>query len=150
MKLTTKKPLLLLTLTIALGLAACASNLPLQRTQISQLSQETTLDEANKIIADSKLQVSHTFSSNGGVFNAKHYNLQTGTNNQMSMVCSPVCFPIFIPVPVLTPYVIITREDSNKVFANGTLEELSKSNNITISQIMPDLKNSLEKETSKK
>ncbi|UUZ47495.1 hypothetical protein LP420_30210 [Massilia sp. B-10] len=50
--------------------------------------------------------------------------------------------PIFITVPVIDSYVLVFDSPARRLFAWGTVEELSRSPDESVSAIMPDLKQS--------
>lgn len=131
-------------------LAGCASKPPLQRAQISALTRESSPQEVDRILSSaaelSRVEVTHS----GRNYLVRSYNLQTGTRQEMSMVCTPTCIPIFVPVPVMTSYVVIQQLPSQSTFAWGTLEELSKDSDDTISSLMPVVKQRLAESRSTK
>jgi hypothetical protein len=71
--------------------------------------------------------------------------LQTGVQHSSTVVCVPQCIFIPITVPVYTSFVIVSLQESQRVFTFGTLEELSKSPDNAIADMMPVLKTSMEK-----
>ncbi len=123
-------------------LSGCAANVPLQRTQTESLAKNASIADVEKVAGKSTPIASHHFTSQGKTFDARHYNLQTGSKQQMQMVCAPTCFPIFITMPVTDAYVMVFETPKQQLFAWGTLEELSRSPDDSISAIMPDLKKS--------
>ena len=123
-------------------ISGCAVNVPLQRGQTAALAKNATLSDVEKVVGKSTPIANHRFASQGKTFDARHYNLQTGSRQQMQMVCAPTCFPIFITVPVTDAYVMVFEAPKQQLFAWGTLEELSRSPDDSISAIMPDLKKS--------
>lgn len=123
-------------------ISGCATNVPLQRTQTAALVKGASVVDVNLVVGKSTPVATHQFSSQGKAFDARHFNVQTGTKQQMQMVCAPTCFPIFISVPVTDTYVIVFETPKQQLFAWGTLEELSRSPDEGISAIMPDLKKS--------
>ncbi len=122
--------------------SGCAVNVPLQRTQTAALAKGASIADVERVVGKSTPIASHSFSSQGKAFDARHYYVQTGTKQQMQMVCAPTCFPIFISVPVTDAYVMVFEAPKQQLFAWGTLEELSRSPDEAISAIMPDLKKS--------
>lgn len=126
----------------ALLLSACAGVVPLQRSQTAALVKGASPADVDAYAGKASVIVSHTFSSQGQAWDARHYNLQTGSTQQMTMVCAPTCMPIFITVPVVDSYVMVFDSPARRLFAWGTLEELSRNPDETVSAIMPDLKTS--------
>ena len=90
------------------------------------------------------------FQEGGNAYLARHYHLQTGTRQDMTMVCTPTCVPIFIQVPVTERYVVIQNLPARSVFAWGTLEELSKDADPAVSSLMPGVKQRLTEAEKKK
>ena len=130
---------LLLMLSIAL-FAGCATQVPLQQRQVSEISRDTTASALEKIVGDAAVASRSEFEVAGVKYLARSYKLQTGTTSEMTMACTPACIPIFIQVPVLTEYVIVQRLPSMNMHAWGTLEQLSKDPDVSVSSIMPTLK----------
>jgi hypothetical protein len=126
----------------ALLLTACAGVVPLQRGQTAGLSKQATPAQVDAYVGQATITANHTFTSQGKAWDARHYNLQTGSTQQMTMVCAPTCMPVFYTVPVLDSYVLVFDSPARHLFAWGTLEELSRSPDDAVSAIMPDLKNS--------
>jgi hypothetical protein len=126
----------------ALLLTACAGVVPLQRGQTAGLNKQATPAEVDAFVGKATITANHVFSSQGQSWDARHYNLQTGSTQQMTMVCAPTCMPIFITVPVVDSYVLVFDSPARHLFAWGTLEELSRSPDEAVSAIMPDLKQS--------
>lgn len=137
---------MLMNITRAIACAAlvsgCAANVPLQRDQTAALAKNASLSDVEKVVGKSTPIARHHFASQGKTFDARHYYLQTGSKQQMQMVCAPTCFPIFLTVPVTDAYVMVFEAPKQQLFAWGTLEELSRSPDESISAIMPDLKKS--------
>ena len=121
-------------------ISGCAVNVPLQRAQTAALAKDASMADVDKAVGKSTPIASHSFTSQGKAFDARHYYLQTGSKQQMQMVCAPTCFPIFITVPVTDSYVMVFEAPKQQLFAWGTLEELSRSPDESISAIMPGLK----------
>ncbi len=130
-------------------LTACASNIPLQRAQIGALTKESLPDEVDRVLGNATVVARTEFTANGGDFIARHFRLLTGSRQEMTMVCTPVCFPMFFTVPITTDYVVIQRSPSMELHAWGTLEELSKDPDDAVSSIMPTVKAELELATKK-
>lgn len=139
---------LLFVLAFAL-LAGCASRVPLQQAQIAGISRETSSSALEEIVGNATIVAKAEVEVGGLKYLARSYNLQTGTRSEMSMLCTPACVPIFVPVPVLTQFVIVQRLPSLDLHAWGTLEELSKDPDSSISSIMPSVKAQLEEEQKK-
>jgi hypothetical protein len=133
--------LLVSTLLIFVG---CASQVPLQRGQIGALTRNAAPEAVEQILNKATPNAQFQFSSGGNTFAVRHFRLQTGTQQQMTMVCTPTCMPIFYTVPVTTPYLVIQTLPSRALHAWGTIEELSKDPDTNISSIMPELKVHLE------
>jgi hypothetical protein len=131
-------------------LAGCAANIPLQRSQTAGLAKGTPASQAEGVASKATVQASHEFQVQERRFLAKHYNLQTGLRQDMTMVCTTFCFPVMIDVPILTPYVMVYEAEGQRLVAWGTVEELSRSPDEEISSIMPPLKQSYERELAKK
>ncbi|MCU0942664.1 MAG: hypothetical protein MUE35_08965, partial [Hydrogenophaga sp.] len=133
-----------LALLVLAFLAGCASSVPLQRGQIDALTRDTRPAEVEQIlgkatpIAQTDVQVGER------QYNARRYQLQTGSRQEMTMVCAPACFPVVYSVPVLVEYVVIQRLPGKELLAWGTPEELSKDADIEVSALMPTVKQRLE------
>ncbi len=130
-------------------LAGCASRVPLQQAQIAGISRDTSSSTLERIVGNASVAAKSEVEVSGIKYFARSYNLQTGTRSEMTMMCTPVCLPIFVPVPVLTQYVIVQRLPSMDLHAWGTIEELSKDPDSSISSIMPAVKARLEEEQRK-
>lgn len=133
-----------------LALTACAPVVPLQRDQTASFSKGATMSQVSGSLGKATLTIAHEFDSRGNHFLANHYDLQTGTRQQMSMVCTPTCIAYPIYVPVTAPYVMVYEGADRHLLAWGMLEELSRSPDESVSSIMPDLKASYERELAKK
>ncbi len=132
-----------------LALTACAPVVPLQRDQTASFSKGATMSQVAGSLGKATLTVAHEFDSRGSHFLANHYDLQTGTRQQMSMVCTPTCIAYPVYVPVTAPYVMVYEGTDRHLLAWGMLEELSRSPDDSVSSIMPDLKASYERELAK-
>ena len=139
---------ILLGLSIAL-LAGCAARVPLQQAQIAGISRDTSSPALEKILGNATITARTEVDAGGTRYLARSYNLQTGTRSEMTMICTPACMPIFVPVPVLTQYVVVQRLPAMSMHAWGTLEALSKDPDTSISAIMPTVKARLEEEQRK-
>lgn len=126
----------------ALLLTACGGVVPLQRGQTAALVKGASPADIDAHTGKATVIVSHSFMAQGQTWDARHYNLQTGSTQQMTMVCAPTCMPIFITVPVVDSYVMVFDSPARHLFAWGTLEELSRNPDEAVSAIMPDLKTS--------
>lgn len=124
----------------ALALSSCATTVPLQRTQIGSLSREAAPAEVDRILGTASVVATGEFVANEKPYLARQYLLQTGSRQEVSVVCTPTCIPIFVTVPVMTDYVVIQRMPSKELHAWGTFEELSKDSNPAVSSIMPVVK----------
>jgi hypothetical protein len=138
------------TVFVCITLIACASSVPLQRGQIGSLSKDSTSAEVDRILADATVVAQFEFAVGEKSYFARHYNLLTGTRQDMTMVCTPNCMPVFYPVQITAAYVVIQRMPSKTMLAWGTLEELSKDSDPAISDIMPKLKTEFEAAKKKK
>lgn len=125
-------------------LSACAVHVPLQRAQVDQFKAGDSATQINEKLGKSTPTLEHPFEHEGVVYQAKHFNLQTGTQESGTVVCTPMCLYIPIYVPIYTAFVVVYSADASSVRAFGTLEELSKSEDRTISEFMPALKRSME------
>ncbi len=130
---------------MAFGLAGCAGAPPLVRGQTDLLVLGDTDASVAAKFGKSLADISHRFSNTGRNYRADHYRLQTGSTQSGTVVCTPTCIYVPITVPVFTPYVVVYAVPENRVIAFGTIEELSKSPDDTVSGFMPSLKLSLEK-----
>jgi hypothetical protein len=135
----------LLAVVVTFIATGCASNVPLQRGQTAVLKAGAPATEVMPALGNASVQITHTFDIEGRVFSAHHYALQTGSTQQMTMVCSPACFPVFYTVPVTQPYVVVFEGTPPRLFAFGMVEELSRSPDTDIARIMPVLKESAER-----
>ncbi len=133
-----------------LSLVACAPAVPLQRDQTASFAKGASLNDVAKTLGKATINLSHEFDAKGKHYLANHYDLQTGARQEMAMVCSPTCIAYPIYVPVTAPYVMVYEGGTQNLIAWGTVEELSRSPDETISAIMPDLKASYDAELAKK
>ncbi|MEZ0316137.1 MAG: hypothetical protein ACAH10_04525 [Methylophilaceae bacterium] len=133
-------------LLLSLMLGGCAGFIPLQRPQTAQITRGADQIQVDNAVGKATLLASHTFSANGKQFLAKHYDLLTGTRQDMNMRCHRRrgCTPVFYDVPIMDAYVVVFEQPSDKVFAWGMVEELSRSPDDAVSSIMPALKASYE------
>jgi len=126
-----------------LMLTACVSYQPLHRAQTANLSSGISSANASSIIGSATLLASHTFESGGQEYRADHYDLLTGTRQQMYTHCPSrrrTCFPVIQNIPITDSYVVIYQSATDKVVAWGTVEELSRSPDNAVSDLMPNLK----------
>ena len=129
-------------------LLGCATFQPLQRTQTASLAKGMTSDQANSSIGKATLLATYTFeapspSSAVEQYRARHYELQTATRQQLYTHCPSrrrACFPVIQNIPVTDSYVLVFRVTDDRLFAWGTVEELSRSPDDRVSAIMPALK----------
>jgi hypothetical protein len=135
---------------VCIALTACASSVPLQRGQIGALSKDSTPTEVDRALANATMIAQVEFAAGGKSYLARHYNLLTGTRQEMTVICSPVCTPVFYPVQITAEYAVIQRMPSKAMLAWGTLEELSKDSDPEISDLMPQLKTEFEAAKKKK
>lgn len=132
-----------------LALVACAPVVPLQRDQTASFTRGAGLDDVNKALGKTTITLTHQFDAKGKHYLANHYDLQTGTRQEMGMICSPVCIAYPIYVPIFAPYVMVYEGDGKQLVAWGMVEELSRSSDEAVSSIMPDLKASYDNELAK-
>jgi hypothetical protein len=125
-------------------LTGCASSVPLQRGQIDALSRDTRPSELEQILGQATATSQTEVQSGEQHYSARRYSLQTGSRQDMTMVCTPMCIPIMITVPVMVEYVVIQRLPGRELLAWGTPEELSKDADIEVSALMPMVKQRLE------
>lgn len=122
-------------------LCACAGRQPLQRSQTMSISRGLPSTEAGRVLGNATLLSSQVFSSQGQQYRADHYDLQTGTRQQVFTHCPSrrrACVPVIQSIPITDWYVVVYHAD--RVYAWGTVEELSRSPDDSVSSIMPDLK----------
>ncbi|MBI5259074.1 MAG: hypothetical protein HY855_21395 [Burkholderiales bacterium] len=134
---------------VSVLLVACAAPVPLQRAQAGALSRDSAPGDVERILGNASVVAQAEFAVDDKPFLARHYRLLTGSRQQMTMVCTPVCIPIFVTVPVTTDYAVIQRLPSKALHAWGTLEELSKDPDAAVSSIMPTVKARLEEAKKK-
>lgn len=137
-------------LMVVLLVAGCVATVPLQRSQIDSFRTGDSAVSLQEKIGKSTPTLEHAFEHAGVPYMARHFNLQTGTQQSGTVVCTPVCMYIPIIVPIYTPFVIVYGDGGRVVRAYGTLEELSKSHDETISAFMPALKAGMEKARAEK
>ena len=131
-------------------LAGCATVVPLQREQAGALTRNADAAEVDRAVGKAPPVAQFDFQAGGKPFHARHYNLQTGMREEMTMVCTTFCFPVSYAVPVTAEYVVVQRLPARALHAWGTLEELSKDPDPEVSGIMPALKARYEAEKQKK
>lgn len=126
----------------SLLLLGCAGYMPLQRYQTAEVRKLDNMAEVERKIGGASVQASHQFSHNDDYYLAKHYDLQVGVQRHVTFHCRPYwgCRPVVYHFPITAPYVFIYREPEGQVVGWGTLEELSKSPDDRISDLMPALK----------
>lgn len=130
---------------ICLTLVGCASYIPLQRQQTAQITRGANQAQVDLALGHATVLLSHQFSANGQQYIARHYDLQTGSRREMLPRCPSrrrACMPTFIEMPIVDSYVVVFEAQTNQVFAWGTVEELSRSPDDSVSSIMPALKDS--------
>lgn len=137
-------------LACAVAITGCAGMVPLQRAQVAAISRDTAPAELDRVLAQATAVAQVEFQEGGKAYMARHYHLQTGSRQEMTMVCTPTCVPIFIQVPVTERYVVIQNLPARSVHAWGTLEELSKDADPAVSSLMPALKQRLTEAEKKK
>lgn len=127
-------------LAIASLLSGCAATVPLQRDQVDRLTAEASMNDVQTLLGKASAVRSFEFNAQGKAYAVREYRLQTGTQQEMSVVCTPLCVPVSYPVAVTTDYVLVREAGAERLLAWGSLEELSKSSNERISALMPALK----------
>lgn len=125
---------------MAFVLSACTPMVPLQRAQVAQISAETGMGELDAMLGKATEVRRFEFIAQGKSYRVREYRLQTGSQQQTSVICTPVCVPIFVTVPVTADYVLVHEIGLQRLFAWGSLEELSKSADERVSAVMPLLK----------
>jgi hypothetical protein len=129
---------------VSVVLAGCASTVPLYRGQVDTLARDTRPAELEQILGKATAFAQADVQMGERRYLARRYQLQTGTRQEMTVVCTPTCIPISIAVPVLVEYVLIQRQPGGELLAWGTPEELSKDADTEVSSIMPMVKQRLE------
>lgn len=137
-------------LMVVLLMAGCVAIVPLQRSQIDSFRTGDSAVALQGKIGKSTPTLEHVFDHAGVFYTARHFNLQTGTQQSGTVICTPVCMYIPIIVPIYTSFVIVYGDGGSVVRAYGTLEELSKSHDETVSGFMPALKAAMEKARTEK
>ena len=126
---------------LAAVVAACATpSVPLSRAQVGQLSNGASMEDINNAVATATPLATYSFDARGKKYDARHYAMVTGTTTAFVTVCTPFCMTIPVTAPVSVPYVVVQDAETQKLFAWGTIEELSKNPDDSISSIMPSLK----------
>jgi hypothetical protein len=131
-------------------LAGCAPAVPLQRSQIAAITHNTQSAELEQILAGATIAQRFELDANNLKYYVRQYDLQTGTKQEMTMICSPNCIPIFYSVPVTSEFIVLQNLQDKKILAWGTIEELSKDPDSNISSVMPNLKQTLAEIKKKK
>ncbi len=126
------------------ALVGCGTR-PLQRSQVDSIKLGESKEQVAEKFGKSLPKVMHVFESQNTQYRAEHFDLQTGSTQSGTVVCTPMCMYIPITVPVFSQFAVIYKELANSVLSFGLLEQLSKSENPEVSSIMPDLKASYEK-----
>jgi hypothetical protein len=126
------------------ALVGCATSIPLQRGQIDSITRDSSPAAVDQTLGKATPTAQFEFTANGDPFFVRHYMLQTGMRQEMTVACTPICFPIAYSVPITVPYLVVQRLPSRAMHAWGAIEELSKDTDPTISSIMPALKVKLE------
>lgn len=125
-------------------LVGCATTVPLQRGQIDAINRDATPDAVEQTLGRATPTAQFEFTANDNPFFVRHYLLQTGSRMESQTVCTDTCFPVFYSVPVTAQYLVVQRLPSRAMHAWGTIEELSKDAEPSVSSIMPALKARLE------
>jgi len=137
-----RKYYLLSGLLLCLLVSGCAPSY-LQRGHLAMIKQGSSVEEVNGYLAKVDIDRKVNFEVNGEQYLGKLYSLQTGTQESMSMVCSPTCIAIPVYIPVTAQYAFIFNSATNKLVAWGLIEELSKNPDEAIRGLMPALKSAL-------
>lgn len=125
-------------------LAGCAATVPLQRGQLDAITRDSDAAAVEQTLGKATPTAQFEFTASDTPFLVRHYMLQTGSRQEMTVVCTTFCLPVFYQVPVTVPYLIVQRLPSRVMHAWGTIEELSKDPDARVSSIMPALKTRLE------
>jgi hypothetical protein len=123
----------------------CAIQIPLQRSQVDSFRLGETAQAIKEKIGKSTPTLEHPVEYQGKTYTAQHFNLQTGVQHSSTVVCVPHCIFIPITVPIYTAFVVVSSNETQRVVTFGTIEELSKSPDNTIADMMPVLKAAMEK-----
>ncbi|MCC2676377.1 MAG: hypothetical protein K0R58_3324 [Ramlibacter sp.] len=126
------------------AVAGCAAPVPLQRAQIDAITRDAPPAAVEQALGKATPTAQFEFTASDNPFFVRHYMLQTGRRQEMTMVCTTFCFPVFYEVPVTVSYLLVQRLPSRAMHAWGTIEELSKDPEPSVSSIMPALKARLE------
>ena len=138
-------------LVLATLLAGCAGPPPLGRSQLSAVLRGDTLTAVRQNVKPESVDLEYRFSANDRDYLAQHYQVETGVTTTMVMVCTPGCFSFPVTAPVFTPYVIVYEAGPpERVLSYGTIEELNKNPDDSVSSVMPSLKLAMEKATAQK
>lgn len=129
---------------LVLTLVGCANSTPLHRNQVDALTRDSSPVTVEQTLGKATASAQFEFTVNDNLYFVRHYALQTGTHQETTTVCTTICVPIIIDVPVTAPYLVVQRLPSRAMHAWGTIEELSKDPEPSISSIMPTLKLQLE------
>jgi hypothetical protein len=131
-------------------ISACASSVPLQRAQVGAITRGSDPADVDRTLAGSTPLASYELNVNGKSYLARHFNLLTGTRQEMTMICTPTCIASPITVPITAQYVVLQNLPARSMHAWGTLEELSKDADPEVSAMMPTVKKRFEEEMKKK
>jgi len=134
----------LLGVCVSVAMVGCASTVPLQRTQVDALSRDAAPTEVERLLGKATAYAQHEVRAGDKAYLARHFLLQTGGRQEMTVVCTPNCLPIMITVPVTSEYVLIQTVPERALLAWGTLEELSKDADPLVSGLMPAIKAKLQ------
>lgn len=122
------------------GLLTGCGTVPLQRAQVDRLHGDATPSEVQALLGKASEVRAFGFTFEDKSFRAREFRLQTGATQQATVVCTPACYTVFVTVPVTADYVLVHEQASERLLAWGSLEELSKSTDDRVSQLMPALK----------
>ena len=125
-------------------MAGCANRVPLRQAQIDSIGRDTSPADLNRVLGEATVVAQAEVQDGADRFLARAFHLQTGTRQEMTMVCTPTCIPIFITVPVLADYVVLQTLPAMGLLAWGTPEALSKDADERVSRLMPEVKTRLE------
>lgn len=127
-----------------LALAGCASTVPLQRGQLNSLSRESEPVAVEQALGKATPTAQFEVTAEGKPYFIRRYLLQTGSRQEMTVMCTPMCIPISYDVPIMTQYLVVQRLPARTMHAWGSVEELSKDQDPDVSGMMPMVKARLE------
>jgi uncharacterized membrane protein len=125
---------------LVVSLGGCATSVPLQRSQVDAINRDLPPAGVEQTLGKATPTAKFEFTANGNPFFVRHYLLQTGTQQTTTTVCTTYCFPVPVSTPITAQYLVVQRLPSRDLHAWGTIEELSKDTEPSVSLIMPELK----------